>query len=445
MIIRGSHNSGWKNYQQVLQRDARKKHLLSKLPLLAFYSGCFLFLLAVVFYTVTWISGHLGQPGHRSSDYRQRPSGLPEELTDEDLSLALKDLSLGSRDLKDPVVLEKAGERFTIITSLDPAFQKYILRLLRRSRTLQAAAVVLSPTDGRILAMASYGKEGNDENLCLKADFPAASIFKIVSAAAALESAGFTPDQTIFFRGRKHTLYRRQLEEKRGRYVSETSFRKAFALSINSVFGKLGLHYLGQGLMSEYADRFLFNHDIPFDLPVAMSTIEFPDNDFGLAEIASGFNRKTLMSPLHVALLASAVANNGIIMAPRLITRIMREPDEILYQSRPALLTSPISRGTAKDLKLLMRDTVLYGTCRESFKQMRRKKVFRGVELGAKTGTINDEGDRVKYDWLAAYAFPRNKAKAICVAVLSVHGKILGMRANELGRYIIDYHVSSSL
>ena len=137
---------------------------MSKLPLLAFYSGCCLFLLVVVFYTVTWISGRLSQPGHRSLDDRQRPSGFPEELTDEDLSLVLKDLNLGSRDLKDPVVLDKAGERFTIITSLDPAFQKYILRLLRRSRTLQAAAVVLSPTDGRILAMASYGKEGKDEN-----------------------------------------------------------------------------------------------------------------------------------------------------------------------------------------------------------------------------------------------------------------------------------------
>lgn len=443
MITRGSHNSGWRNYQRAIQRDALKKRLFGRLPLLVLYSGCSLFLLVIIFYTVTWISGHLGQPGYRPSDASRRPAGFPEELTDEDLSLLLEELNPGSKGFKNDLVLEKAGERFTIATSLDPEFQRYIFRLLRRSRTLQAAAVVLCPTDGRILAMISYGKEGNEEGLCLKADFPAASIFKIVSAAAALESAGFTPDQTIFFQGRKHTLYRRQLEEKTGRYVSRTSLRKAFALSINSVFGKLGLHYLGQGVMSQYADRFLFNHYIPFDLPLAMSTVEFPDNDFGLAEIASGFNRKTLMSPLHVALLASAVANNGILMAPRLVTRIRKESGEILYQSRPALLTSPMSRGTAKDLKVLMRDTVIYGTCRDSFKHLRRKKVFKGVELGAKTGTINDKGDRVKYDWLAAYAFPRNRAKAISIAVLSVHGKILGMRANELGRHIIEYYISS--
>jgi cell division protein FtsI/penicillin-binding protein 2 len=55
--------------------------------------------------------------------------------------------------------------------------------------------------------MVNYDKEGNGQNLCIKADFPAASIFKIVSAAAALESAGYTPDQTVFFQGRRHTLY----------------------------------------------------------------------------------------------------------------------------------------------------------------------------------------------------------------------------------------------
>ncbi len=60
--------------------------------------------------------------------------------------------------------------------------------------------MVQRPDDGRILAMVNYDKEGNGQNLCIKADFPAASIFKIVSAAAALESAGYTPDQTVFFR-----------------------------------------------------------------------------------------------------------------------------------------------------------------------------------------------------------------------------------------------------
>jgi hypothetical protein len=65
------------------------------------------------------------------------------------------------------------------------------------------------------------------------------------------------------------------------------------------------------------------------------------------------------------------------------------------------------------------------------------------VELGAKTGTINDPTDRFKYDWLSAYALPGERSKGICIAVMGIHGEILGIRANELGRAIIQYHLSS--
>ena len=130
-------------------------------------------------------------------------------------------------------------------------------------------------------------------------------------------------------------------------------------------------------------------------------------------------------------------------MAPRLVDRVRSESGEILYQSRPAMLMATLSRGTAEELKVLMRDTVVYGTCRKSFQRFRRKKIFRGIDLGAKTGTINDRTDRFKYDWLTAYALPRKGTKAICIAVLIVHGQNWGVRAKELGGYIINYHLTS--
>ena len=167
-----------------------------------------------------------------------------------------------------------------------------------------------------------------------------------------------------------------------------------------------------------------------------------PDDDYGRAEIASGFNRVTLISPLHAALLASAVANNGIMMAPRLIERVVNDSGESLYESRPGLLASPISRGTAKNLKVLMRDTIFNGTCRKRFRALRRHKAFRDVELGAKTGTINDKLDRFKYDWLVVYALPRDGTKCISMAILSVHGEKLGLRASELGRRILKYYIT---
>jgi len=63
--------------------------------------------------------------------------------------------------------------------------------------------------------------------------------------------------------------------------------------------------------------------------------------------------------------------------------------------------------------------------------------------LGAKTGTINDYHDRYKYDWVTAYALPKHGDGAICITVLTIHGKKLGIRASEAARYIINHHFAS--
>jgi cell division protein FtsI/penicillin-binding protein 2 len=205
----------------------------------------------------------------------------------------------------------------------------------------------------------------------------------------------------------------------------------------------MGIYDLGRNVISEYAGKFLFNQSISFDFPLEKSTISVPDDEYGLAEIASGFNRQTLISPLHAALLASAVANKGTMMSPHFIDSVFDESGNLLYKSRPTLLTSPISRGTAESLKLMMGETIVRGTCRKAFRSLRRSKAFRHVELGAKTGTINDKLDRFKYDWLAGFALPREVGKGISISVLSIHGEKLGIRASELGRYIIKHHMSS--
>jgi peptidoglycan glycosyltransferase len=444
MISGGSGLLSWGKYQRKLQREAWRKRLLIKSALIAGCSACLsLIIVLVIFFARPCSLGNVKEEGHPKLESREPGNISPGKLLREDLLMSLRDLNLSSANLTNDFVIEKNGTRTLLKSSIDSALQNYILRLLQGSKTLEAAVVALNPNTGRVLAMVNYEKDEKGDDLCLKAGFPAASIFKIVAAAAALESAGFTPDQTITFQGRKHTLYKRQLEQKKGRYSSKTSFRQAFASSINPVFGKLGVHYLGQEVLSDYAGRFFFNSTIPFDLPVGRSTTYAPDDEFGLAEIASGFNKKTLISPLHGALLVSAVANSGVMMTPWLVERAVSQSGEVLYQSRPTVLTSPISKGTAVDMRVLMRDTVLYGTCRRSFRLLRRKKAFRDVEFGAKTGNINDELDQLKYDWLTAYALPPNGAKAICVAVLGVHGEKLGIRANELGRYIINYYLSS--
>ena len=91
-----------------------------------------------------------------------------------------------------------------------------------------------------------------------------------------------------------------------------------------------------------------------------------------------------------------------------------------------------------------MHEAVIYGTGRTAFRKLRRKEKLKDLDLGAKTGTINDKMDRYKYDWITTYALTPDGANGICISVLGVHGKKLGVRSVELAREIISYYFSSS-
>ena len=365
----------------------------------------------------------------------------PSELSRKELSGHLLAALNGSGAHAARVDFEENGNRFEIRTTIDEKLQKYVSRLIGWSRTLQTAVVVMNPYDGRILSMASRDSLGGGHDLCVRADFPAASLFKIVSASAALEAAGYSPDQQIFFVGSRYTLYRYQLNSSRGRNSVRTTLRKAFAVSNNAVFGKIGLYDLGPTLLMDFAHRFRFNQPIPFDLPVTASIAVVPTGEFGPAEMASGFNKETLVSPLHAALIASAVAADGRMAIPWLVAGISDHDSQVLYQARPAALDRPITRETALELKQMMQDGVRYGTTRTAFRQFRQSDKFKSMVFGSKTGTINDRRDRFKYDWIAAFALTPEPSDSICVAVLAVHGKLLGTRAVEMAGAIIRYYL----
>ena len=445
MILDGDKPNTWRDYQKKFKRSVKRKAIVKRVPLLGLYAGGSFLILVIFFFTGSWIFAHLGETDRKGVKNRKGEDVPPARLLKAQLPSLLSHISLDSPLVKGEYIVSNEGRKLKVETSLDMNLQNYIINLLHRSLTFQAAVVVLRSDNGQVLAMADYENQSSKkrENICLKADFPAASLFKIVAAAAAIEAKGFTPEKTLEFRGGKYTLYKNQLNREGGRYTRKTSFKKAFSRSINPVFGKIGIYDLGQKLMTEYADRFLFNHPIPFDLTLGMSSIHVPDDDFGLAEIASGFNKRTLISPLHAVLITSAVANNGKIMEPWVVKKISNESGKILYRVRPSPLTNAIKDSTAKNLRILMEDTVRYGTCRKAFSSMRRKKVFKNIKMGAKTGTINDPLDQYKYDWLTAYALPNNGDGGICVAVLAIHGKKLGIRAKDLARYIINHHHTS--
>ena len=438
-----SQGPGWRTYQERLQREDRIRVFRRKLVL---FGGVVGGLLAVIF-SGAWMSSRLNRsvpvPPPPQQQNTQKQNFVSDGFSRKTLAAFLVPFAGGSFDLTDEIALEKKGIHYKLKTTVNAKLQTYVNKLLERSRTLQAAVVVLNPHDGRVLVMSGHSKSGAATNICLKAEYPAASLFKIVSAAAALEAAGYTPEKTLYFTGRRHTLYKKQLKQQQGRYASETQFRKAFAVSNNSIFGKLGIYALGPQVITEYAEKFYFNRPIPFDLPVEVSETEVPKDAYGLAEIASGFNKRTRVSPLHAALLACAIANQGEMAAPWLIETVTDASKSVLYHAKQQTLDTPVNKKTAADLKLMMEDAATYGTGRKTFRKLRRRKIFKDFDLGVKTGTINDITDQFKYDWATAFALAPNGNDGICIGVLAVHGEKLGTRATELARAIIDYNFRS--
>ncbi len=443
MIYKPSHPPQWQKYQASLQKAARRRYFFKRIPPFLMMAGLAAAVVVMVVFLGIWLSGHWSQSRPEPPTPKKQGGLRPAPSARQDLKSAINSLARESDRLAEPVILNSDGQRYFIRTAIYPKLQKYILRTLKRSRTRQSAVVVMDPHDGRLLSLVNYDANGQSANLCLQADFPAASLFKIVTAAAALESAGLTLDKSLYYRGSKHTLYKSQLKTKKDRWTTDTKFRKAFALSNNAVFGKIGIYNLGQKQLVQYSDKFFFNRPIASDLPLAVSRVQVPADDFGLAEIASGFNKDTLISPLHAALLAAVAVNKGKMPAPRLVESIRNESNKVVYQApRPAMATT-VSAETARDIKILMQDTVRYGTSRTAFRKLQSKKRFKNYDLGAKTGTINDRSDQFKYDWVTAFAVSPNGAGSICISVLGVHGKILGTRSTEMTRAIVDYYFST--
>jgi cell division protein FtsI/penicillin-binding protein 2 len=441
-----SNPNSWRRYQQKLKRIARIKTLFDKLP----WIGTGMIVLMLFFFVFLHLNlfWFFREEKKVQSPTQETKKNQIEAIQN---AKAVASRLLEAQDLDFSPLLQEyffqAEEgKFRVETAVEIGLQNYIEKILQHSLTLVAAVVVMRPDNGQVLAMAEYQnmKPAIKGNICLKADYPAASLFKMISAAAAIEAKGFSPEKQLFFSGRKYTLYKDQLhKEEQGRFTRQTNLRRAFSGSINPVFGKIGIYDLGQNLIDEYARRFFFKHPIPFELPIGISSVASPEDDYGVAELASGFNKMTRISPLHAALVTATIANNGRMMDPWLIRSIKNEKGETVYQGQAMVLGRPIKPKTAERLQDLMEDTVKTGTCRKTFQSLRRNKLFANMVLGAKTGTINDEHDRVKFDWVTVYALPAQKEKGICVSILTVHGEKLGIRAKDLAKEIINHYFGS--
>ena len=337
--------------------------------------------------------------------------------------------------------LPGAGSILQVETTLNPDLQNYLLDTIDRVNSRYVGIVVMEGGSGRVLALAGFDRTDSFGNPCLRSHFPAASIFKIVTAATAMDQCGYSADSPMHYSGPKHTLYKRQLTDKVDRYTTTIPLREAFADSINPVFGKLGELRLRKPLLEQAAATFGFNQPLDFEVPLPPSQFQISDQPYNWAEIGSGFNLQTTLSPLHGAALATAVLNGGRMITPTIVDNIADDQGQILYrQSATPESRRIMSARAATELGQMMEETIASGTARKAFRRHETDKVLTHLRIGGKTGSIDSSSHDVRYDWFVGFAKERHGNKQLVVAVMVGHEKFIGIRASDYARRALTHY-----
>jgi cell division protein FtsI/penicillin-binding protein 2 len=234
------------------------------------------------------------------------------------------------------------------------------------------------------------------------------------------------------------------LTDRINRYTNSISLRSSFAKSINPVFGKLGISRLKKDLIEEYANRFGFNQEIDFELPVEQSRISVSEDPYHWAELACGFNRKTLISPIHGAMMAAVIVNGGKLVEPTIIEFITDDEKNPIYAGSTNIIRQVISQKASQEMRELMEATISSGTCSSTFMGYRRDPILSKLSIGGKTGSINDKSDELRYDWFVGYCAEKAGIRKLAIAVLVVHHKLLREKAQEFARRAMRCYFKAS-
>jgi len=353
--------------------------------------------------------------GHFSFTYGAE--GVERRYNDE---LVGRDQELELKDLGDLLVKkERIGD---VTLTLSKRLQQVAAEQLGQRK---GAVVALDPTTGAILVMADYPSydpnllSGHDdaavraarEQLLADPDqpllarayreryFPGSS-FKVVTAAVALATGAATTSQPVF-----PTMSALPLPNSGGQSLANFgggscggNLVDALRVSCNTAFAQLGMD-MGADKLSSGAAQFGFGKSPPIDLPSPAESVFPPASEFsrdlpGLAKSAIG-QQDVSATPLQMALVAGAIANNGVIMTPHVLSEVRDAEGNVVERYDPKPWMTAVSPDVAATVKAMMVNVVNAGTGTAAR--------IPGVEIGGKTGTAQT-GLNTTHVWFIAFA-----------------------------------------
>lgn len=319
-----------------------------------------------------------------------------------------------------------------VILTINPAVQQAAEQAIGGRK---GAAVALNPQTGAVLGL--YSSPSFDPNALSQSDsgaaletyqnlekdpdrplinraiagdrYPPGSVFKLVTAAAMLESGEYTPDSqvegpaSITLPGTETSLPNiTKLPCGNG----HPTLKEAFARSCNTSFA-LGAIDVGEDQLRQTAEAFGFGQSVDIPLPVTPSV--FPDslNEARMGLVGIGQD-DVAVTPMQMAMVGAAIANDGALMKPYLIDSVVNADLEPQQNTSPEQMGLPIREETATQLREMMTDVVSqpYGT---------GGSVALSTPIAAKTGTAETGTQGRTVAWMVA--FPATESPQIAVAV----------------------------
>lgn len=318
-----------------------------------------------------------------------------------------------------------------IFYSINPDLQKKTTDIVKNAAAPHIAIVAMEPSTGRILAMA--GKSISIQNILTHSGFPAASLFKVITAAAALEKGSIDAETEINYRGGTHMLDRSNVFPDPLKDKLSSTVTDAIGKSNNPVFARIALKHLSSGTLQQYANLFGFNGPLGFDINLPQSSAYIPVDEYGLGRTAAGFGAVHL-SPVHAALIMAGVANKGILPRPTLVDEIVKKDGTVVFKNKPTSLKRMLKPDTSKEVFEMMESTTLTGTSRNAF--TRSGVPVLPFRVSGKTGTLRGDNPKGLNNWFIGAA-PLENPK-IAIAVIVVNPGTANAKASSIAKTVLE-------
>jgi penicillin-binding protein A len=273
------------------------------------------------------------------------------------------------------------------------------------------------------------------------------SSFKLVTAAAALESGKFTPNSAfndpgycVEFGKQVHNF----ADQNGPEVFGNVNLAQGLQHSINSVFCNIG-KALGARAILDQAKKFGFYSTPPLETPPeerrtsglyncdkrGRCRLFFPQHDYQVDPGRLAFGQERLqVTPLQMAMVAAAIGNSGVLMKPYVVDRIVKPGGGTLVQTHPQELGRAISPKAASELNTMMQAVVTGGTGTNA--------QIPGVPVAGKTGTAETGRNGVNQVWFVAFAPADHPRYAVAVTVENQLHKTGGEVAAPIAKTILE-------